>query len=211
MGAEPPPKTCAGTPVSVLLPAGERLLRVHKLGAHKPDEFNSRVPPEPEAGRFDNVDGTSGHLYTAATTAGAIAEGVLRGLGEPTATVRTIPQSALTDRALTELELLVPARLLSLRGANVGQVCQTSWLTKCDPVEYPLTRAWSAAIRGWHGWASGFIWWARKDENELVHVLYEDRLPVPAVRMVGPSVPIDHGPGLDLVRAVLASHNVYVS
>lgn len=212
MGAEPPPPTCPGTPVRILLPPGERILRVHKISPHHgPDEFNSTVLPPPDAGRFDTIDGTYGHLYAAATMAGAVAEGVLRGDIEPTATERSIPAKALAGRGLTELELLVPAPLLSLRGPDVGQVCQSTWLTKCEPYDYALTRAWAVAIRGWHSWAGGFIWWARKNENELVHVLYDDRLGAPAVRIVGPTVPIDRGPGLDLVRSLLALHNVYVT
>jgi hypothetical protein len=195
--------------VSVVLPVGERLIRVHKR-AHSPEEFISTVLPPEKAGRFDTVDGTYGHIYTAATSRGAIAEGVLQGALEPTSMVRSIPRSALADRAMTELELLGPARLISLRGPDVGHVCQSAWLTKCEATDYTLTQAWGAAIRGWHTWAAGFIWWARKNEHELVHVLYDDRLPKPALRPIGPSVPIDSGPGLDLVRTVLAAHNVGV-
>lgn len=194
------------------MPPGERLLRVHRITiGRSPDAFNRTIAPPGSGGRFDTVDGSYGHLYTAATPAGAVAEALLRGSLAPTASARVIPMAALAGRGMTELELLSPAPLVSLRGPDVGHVCQDAWLTKCDSSDYHLTQAWGVAIRAWHPAMSGMVWWARKNEHELVHVLYDDRLPTPAVRVVGSTVPIDSGPGLELVRLLLAAHNVTVS
>ena len=211
MGAEMPPATCAGDPVRVMLPAGERLLRVHRIDStFEPEDFNQTICVPPDDGRFDNVDGTYGHIYVAGSIAGAIAEGILRGSHTPTAVRRFVPRIALAGRAFTTLELLSPASLVSLRGPDVGHVCQDGWLTKCDGTAYPLTRAWGAAIRRWAPTTAGMLWWARKNENEMVAVLYDDRLPMPALRRMGAPITIDSGPGLDLVIALLAAHNVTV-
>ena len=49
------------------------------------------------------------------------------------------------------------------------------------------------------------------DEHELIAVLYDDRLVAPPVRTIGDAIPIDHGPGLEMIVSLLAAHNVTVA
>lgn len=211
MGAERPPADCSGTPVRVLLPPGERLLRVHRLsGTRNATAFNRTVPVPPAGGRFDTVDGTYGHLYVATSPAGAVAEALLRNPHAPTAVRRFVPRAALAGRAISELEVVSPTQVVSLKGPDVGHVCQDGWLTTCESAEYPITREWGAAIRTWVPDAAGMLWWARPDNDELSAVFYDDRPPMPALRPIGPPTPIDSGPGFDLVIALLAAHNVTI-
>jgi len=212
MSAEPPPATCSGHPVSVAIPPGKHLIRIHRQSAkYGPTDFSHKVPMPPEGGRFDTLDARYGHLYVAETPAGAVAEVLLRGKGGPSATNRIVPRAALVGRVMTVVEVLRPTSVVSLRGSDAGHVCQDAWLTKCESEDYPLTREWSAAIRGWQPTKCGFIWWARRDEHELALVLYDDRIPSTDLRPIGPSVPLSHGAGLAMVVAILAGHNVTVA
>lgn len=197
--------------MQIVIPAGTRLIRVYRVGAHGPTTFNRNVPVPPGGGRFDTLDPVYGHLYAAQTPAGAVAEALLRGRGGPSASNRILPRATLTDRAMVEVEILRPTSVVSLRGPDIGQVCQDAWLTKCESDGYPITRLWGAAIRDWAPRDAGFIWWARRDEHELAVVLYDDRLPVADLQIVAPPVPLDHGLGLDLVVSILTRHNVTVA
>lgn len=157
------------------------------------------------------MDPAYGHLYVAETAAGAVAEALLRGSGGPSATNRVLPRAALVGRAATEIVIERPTSVVSLRGPDVGHVCQDAWLTKCESDGYSLTRAWGAAIRDWVPKASGFLWWARRNEHELALVLYDDRIPPTELRAAGPPLPLDVGDGLAMVVAILALHNVTVA
>ena len=206
-----PPTYCPGTPVPVVLPAGARLIRVLRLGKHSPTGFSHTVPVPPDGGRFDTLDPSYGHLYLAETAAGAVAEALLRGPSGPSAANRLLPRAALADRAMAEIELQRPTSVVSLRGPDVGHVCQDAWLTKCEHDAYPLTRLWGAAIRQWAPAEAGFMWWARRDEHELAMVLYDDRVAAADVTLIGAPVPLGYGPGFDLVVSLLALHNVTVA
>lgn len=194
-----------------MIPAGTRLIRVYRLGRHGPTDFNRNVPVPPGGGRFDTLDAAYGHLYAAQTPAGAVAEALLRGRGGPTASNRILPRATLNDRAMAEVELLRSTFVVSLRGPDIGQVCQDAWLTKCEGDGYPVTRRWGVAIRDWAPKDAGFVWWARRDEHELALVLYDDRMATVDLRLIGAPVALDHGPGFDLVVSILARHNVTVA
>jgi hypothetical protein len=213
MPSEEPPDDCAGTPVRAPVTAGTRLFRIHRISQHHgASDFNHTVPSSDSGGgRFDTLDAAYGHLYAALSVPGAVAEALLRGERAPTATSRLIPRLQLAGLGLSELELVRPVDLVSLRGADVGQVCQTSWLTKCEPSSYGITRRWGAAIRRWASWGGGFVWRARLDEEQLALVLYSDRIPPGTVVQAGDTLPIDSADGLELVIALLADHNVTVS
>jgi len=195
----------------VVLPAGARLIRVFRPGKHSPTAFSHKVPVPPDGGRFDTLDPSYGHLYLAATAAGAVAEALLRGVGGPSAADRLLPRAVLAGRAMAEIELERPTSVVSLRGPDVGHVCQDAWLTKCEHDAYPITRLWGEAIRKWAPAEAGFLWWARRDENQLAMVLYDDRLPAPDVTVIGTPIPLSHGLGLNLVVSLLARHNVTVA
>jgi hypothetical protein len=198
--------------VDLTIPPGKRLLRIHRLSyAYGPTDFNHTVPTPPGGGRFDTLDPAYGHLYVAETAAGAVAEALMRGKAGPSATNRIVPRAALTNRVMTEVEVLRPTSVVSLRGRDIGHVCQDAWLTKCESDGYPLTREWGVAIRRWSPKTCGFIWWARRDEGELALVLYDDRIAPADIRPVGPPTPLSHGPGLAMVVAILAGHNVTVA
>jgi RES domain len=194
-----------------MVPAGTRLIRIYRTGRHGPTDFNRRVLVPPDGGRFDTLDPAYGHLYAAHSPAGAVAEALLRGRGGPSAANRILPRATLTNRAMAEVELLKSTTVVSLRGPDIGQVCQDAWLTKCESDGYPITRLWGVAIRGWAPTHGGFIWWARRDEHELALVFYDDRIPTADLRVIGTPKPLDHGPGFDLVVAILAQHNVTVA
>jgi hypothetical protein len=112
---------------------------------------------------------------------------------------------------MTEGEVLGPTSIVSLRGRDIGHVCEDVWLTKCESDEYPLTRERGVVIRHWAPKQCGCIWWARRDEHELDLVLYDDRIPPTDINQVGPSTTLSYGPGLAMVVAIRAGHNVTVA
>lgn len=207
----PPPEACPGTPVTITLPEGMMLARVHSDG-FAATAFNSTPAPTADrGGRFDSLDGDYGCLYAGEDGRVAVAEALLRDIPFPEGGPRQLPFRAIRNKSLSWLETTTALSLVSLRGADLGQVGQDVWLTKCEAVEYVRTRRWAAAIRRWAPDAAGFVWRSRRDEERLAYVFFEDRIPEDPFVAVGDPTPIDEGVGLVRVRKALLRHNVVLT
>jgi hypothetical protein len=111
---------------------------------------------------------------------------------------------------LTELAITAPLQVLSLHGAALTAVGQDTWLTKCLPRDYLLTRQWAAAIRTWEPQAEGFAHRCRHDEDELAWVLFTSPRTVthPGLAVIpGQSYPLDEPLGQTILRSVLNKYN----
>ncbi|MDP9398230.1 MAG: RES family NAD+ phosphorylase [Actinomycetota bacterium] len=168
--------------------------------------------PAPSAlrgGRFDSLDGSYAYLYVGEGPDAAIAETLCRDL--PFAgSARIVPRRRIEGRMLTQLEVTRGLPVVSLHGPDLTQVGQDLWLTKSEPVDYDMTRAWAAAIRGWVPEAGGFVYRCRHDEDLQAWVLFTaPGVAVhPALAEVPEgSLPLDNGAGLVEVRRVLARHH----
>lgn len=207
----PPPEACPGTPVTITLPAGTRLARVHS-DAFAATAFNpTPAPTADRGGRFDSLDGDYGYLYAGEDQHVAVAEALLRDVPFPEGGPRQLPFRAVRSKNLSWLETTGDLSLVSLRGADLGQVGQDVWLTKCEAAEYAQTRRWAAAIRRWVPDAAGFVWRSRRDEERLAYVFFDDRVPGEPFVVVGDPLSVDKGAGLVRVRKVLLQHNVVLT
>jgi hypothetical protein len=176
-------------------------------------EMNSTARPDADSGgRFDSLDGSYGYLYVGADPSAAIAEVVCRDLpfgGTP----RLVPRAAVAGRLLSRIEVTTGIRVVRLHGADLTQVGQDIWLTKSEPSDYALTRAWAAAILTWVPKAGGLEYRCRHDEDRRAWCLVTppDVSEHPRLRLGGGPVPLDSPAGLVVVRAVLARHNAALS
>jgi hypothetical protein len=59
-------------------------------------------------------------------------------------------------------------------GAGAEQLGQDIWLTTADEDDYPITREWAAAVRGWVPDADGLVWKSRRDPAEDALALWGD-------------------------------------
>ncbi|MDP9318320.1 MAG: RES family NAD+ phosphorylase [Actinomycetota bacterium] len=163
-------------------------------------------------GRFDSLDGSYGYLYVGSDPDAAIAEAICRDLpfdGHP----RIVPHRALVGLALTRIEVTTGMLVVSLHGADLAQVGQDLWLTKSDPDDYPVTRAWAAAILGWAPRAAGLVYRCRHDEDRIAWCLTcpPDVVAHPRLRVLARPLPLGSPLGLVAVRGVLARHNAALS
>lgn len=195
----------------VAVPANTLLVRVHSV-RFGPAEFNPNSCPTAEAGgRFDSLGGEYSYLYAGEDDDVAIAEALLRQVPFPSDGPRQLPRRVLENLVLSRLRTTRELQVVSLRGADLGQINQDVWLTKCEAADYVETRQWAAAIRTWAPDASGFVWRSRRDEDHLAYVLFGDRTPRECLALEGDLLPIDGGPGLVLVRRSLLRQNVVVA
>lgn len=57
------------------------------------------------------------------------------------------------------------------------QFSQDTWLTTCDPPQYPQTREWGHWLRNQVTDAAGVVWLSKRDPPNPVMVLFGDRCP----------------------------------
>lgn len=179
MVLQPPPKNFAGAVATSPLPAGSVLWRVHRR------EYGTRVfnPVGSEVlfggGRFDGTTGCEyPYLYAALRPQTAVAEALLRDVKANDRGARFVAKTYWDGRTLTALRTTEPVQLVAIRtGAELGTIGQDTWLTTCDPPEYPQTREWGHWLRDRVPDAAGIVWLSKRDPGEPVMVLFGDRCP----------------------------------
>jgi len=202
-----PPPTCPGRPVIATVPAGSALYRVHssRFGS---TAFNPTKADDPrKGGRFDSDDGSYAYLYAGEDFDTAIAEVLIRDMPSGPSPPRLIPRARILGLVLSELGVTHPLSLVSLHGADLGQVGQDAWLTKCSSEHYAETRRWVAAIRTWVRDAQGLVWRSFRDEDRFSYVVFADRIAAGTL-VERSSIAADRGTGRLLVERVLQRHNV---
>jgi hypothetical protein len=174
-----PPVAYAGTPSSTTVSAGTTLFRVHAK-AHKADSFNP-VPSHRYygGGRFDCTDDDLyAYLYAGKTVDVAISETLLRDLYPDDKGIRKLPRSKIVGRRISAVELTIDLEVVTLRsGADLGAVAQDTWLTTCDPRDYPQSRHWGHWIRAHAPSAHGYVWLSKRDPTQESLVFFGDRVP----------------------------------
>lgn len=210
MPRKPPPLGGHAPAVTTTLAAGTRLWRVHsdRRDAHA---MNPTVPPAGRGGRFDSADGAYAHLYLGRDPEAAIAETLCRSLpldGSP----RIVARQLLSGRVLTALEVRADITVAALYGPHLAAIGQDLWLTKSPSRDYPLTRAWAAAVLTAR--VTGLEYRCRHDETRTAWMLttapevprHPDLTVVPES-----SVALDTPAGREQVRAVLDEHSAVLS
>ena len=125
---------------------------------------------------------------------------------------RLIPRAALTGRRLSSLIVTASLTFVAAHGAALTHLGQDGWLTSSDPVDYPLTRQWAAAIRRWHPTAAGLAYRCRHDDDRLAFMTWSPvpTLPHPALT-VESTIALTDPDALTEVRRVAHAHNATIA
>lgn len=216
MTRQPPPARFTGAPADYLLPAGRYLSRVH--GAAYPGASFNPVASDVlfGGGRFDaTADDRYGFLYAAETDEAAVAEALLRDIDANDRGARFLAKKYWCTRQLSRMQTTVPLPLISLRsGADLGAIGQDTWLTTCDPDDYPQSRAWAHWLRSIASDACGIIWVSKREPTAHAVVLFEDRCPpgaiVPAPGPLAAPCEFGQAAGFQWLRGCLAKYRVAI-
>ncbi|WP_368681165.1 RES family NAD+ phosphorylase [Rhodococcus opacus] len=186
------------------------------LGHRAPHALNPTAQPDELAGgRFDSLDGSHAYLYLADSPDGAIAETICRDLPLDRSIARIVPPSTVTGRTLTALTVTRTLTTAALHGPHLASVGQDLWLTKCEARHYVTTRRWAHTIRAADNDIDGLAYRPRHNEDTLAWILTTDPAITPHVDLaIDPtttSLPLDHGPGRDLVARIIADHSALLS
>jgi hypothetical protein len=204
----PPLAACPGSPVVETVAAGTRLWRIHE-DRFDATQMNPRARPHVEAGgRFDSVDGSYAYLYLGDSPEAAIAETLCRSLFGTEAD-RIVPAITIRRRVLSALVVVQNLTVTSAHGADLNQLGQDLWLTKCNPADYLLTRAWAAAILSWTVPNDGLGYRCRNDEDRHAWVLMTDPgvSHHPNLAGTGEQLLLDTPEGRAILRRTLVTDN----
>jgi hypothetical protein len=198
------------------LPGGSLFWRVHRT------EFDSAAfnPVGAEVlfggGRFDATEAcVYGFMYGALREETAAAEVLLRDVPADDRGARFLPRKYWRERRISALRTNQDVELAAIRtGRELGAIGQDTWLTTCDPREYPQTRAWAHWLREAAVDAAGIIWYSKRDPGQAVLILFEDRCPPGFLRPEpGPltdGVSFDDAEGFAWLRGTLRAYGVTV-
>jgi hypothetical protein len=155
-----------------LLTTTEPWFRIHRI-QYAPLYFGTSGD-----GRFDVPGGKTGVLYVAADEAGAFIE----TLGHATGT-RVLTLSALRSRAIAEIQVRRPLRLVNLTGPGLAQLGADERL--CAG-EYTIAQQWSAAFFRHPQKPDGLYYRSRHDPQRCCAAIYHRALrSLRVVRHVG--------------------------
>jgi len=162
-----------------MLPVGSVLSRVHR-SAYAGLDFNPVASDVVfGGGRFDStVADPFGFLYAGVSDATAIAEALLRDLDSNDYGARFLAKKYWGGRHLSRVTTTSDVELVALRtGVDLGAIGVGTWLTDCDPDEYPQSRAWGHWIRGIAPHVAGFVWLSKREPGADAYIFFDDRCP----------------------------------
>jgi hypothetical protein len=208
-----PPAAPRMPPASAVLAAGTRLWRVHPRTFSGAAFNDVRSDPHFGGNRFDSTpDDPFPYLYAALDPQTALLETLVRGIPFDDKGKRMIRRAAVRELRVTAIELRTPLRLISLlTTTDLARACQDEWLTSTQPAEYPQTRRWCQWLRSRAPWAQGMIWPSARSLGSQSLVLFGDRIPVPALRVVpGAAVELDSADGATWLNQLLQPYLISV-
>ena len=175
---QPPPKY-RGAPHRLVLPEGTTLTRIH-ISPFGAVEFNPTVRGNPFAGgRFDSTpEDEYAYLYAADSDATAISETLLRYLPADDHGTRILHEYRLAGMRIAWINSTCDLPMVTLRsGQDLAAIGQDTWLTTAPSSQFPATRFWAAAIRGWAPWACGLTWRTNREPDGFAYIFFGDRCP----------------------------------
>ncbi|MDQ3154121.1 MAG: RES domain-containing protein [Actinomycetota bacterium] len=197
-----------------MVPPGTWLWRVHP-GRIEADEFAANNGEGASGGRFDSPDDGYWSMYVSFHQTTAVAEQFLPGRTFTQAGMRTLPRKKLAGMMasavkttktteLTLLRLVFEEDFVALRQSD-------EWLVTAEEHDYPLTRRWAGWLRDQVDTVHGIIWQSRADMPRQTAVLFEDRCPPGALRVVtGTSVELDDVVGARWLTETLQHYRIRV-
>jgi hypothetical protein len=206
-----PPPASDLEPLLVEVPTGTVLFRVHS--AHRePTSFN---PGRGRPGRFHPL--VAGDppvvvptLYAASSIPGALSESVFHDVPYRGRAKRVLV-SRLDGLVLSAITTLEPVIVAQLAGAGLRRIeVRRRDLIEGGPATYPRTVEWAAALHEALVQPLGLAWTSRQDDTARVCVLFGDRVQEVHLIMLSPPLPLEVGPGLDLVEQAAADAGIAV-
>jgi hypothetical protein len=195
------------------IPAGTKLWRIHSGAPDRHVLSLNRTPAHPvHGGRFDSPDGSFHYSYFGDDISVCIAETYCRSLPLDDSVPRILRRKKLEGRVLSQVQVTTAFPVALLHGRHLAAIGQDLWLTKCDPVDYPRTQQWAAAVLSGTE-VHGIKYRARNDEDRfsVVMTIRADTDPPVALAdlmaVVRDPIPLDDASGLELVRSHLAVYN----
>lgn len=154
-------------------------------------------------------------MYAALRVETAAAEALLRDAPANDRGARFLARKYWHDRRVSALRTNHDLELAAIRtGQELGAIGQDTWLTTCDPPEYPQTRAWAHWLREAAEDAAGIIWYSKRDPGEAVLILFGDRCApshlTPEPGPLADGVSFDGPDGFAWLRATLSAYGVTV-
>lgn len=215
-----PPPNYAGKPRPHVVQKGDQLVRIHRT-RFDATAFNPTVAAHPlEGGRFDSTPSDPyAYLYAGDDAETAISEKLLRDLPAVSHGARILPEAAIKDLRIAEIEATRDLELVTLRsGSDLGVIGQDTWLTSAPASQYSSTRPWASAIRSWAPWACGMTWQSHREPSGFSYVFFEDRCNPDCFTEVVGDLPLPpHGRALDsgnvrlYLETILTSYNVVLT
>jgi hypothetical protein len=186
--------------------AGKPLTRIYHR-RRGPLVFN----PTKAAGRFRPIYDNAGKIvptaYAGEDQETALAEGLLRGVEAIEAGHRRrLFLKQVQNLSMVTLLPKVDLTLARLHGQGLQRLeLLREDVVDCNASRYPYTAEWAQAIYSCSVPLAGIVWTSRQNDSGKALVLWEGSLdPKESFEKSGPSLRLDDGPGLDLVRQACA-------
>lgn len=138
-------------------------------------------------------------LYAAGDLEGALSETVFHNVAAqgPGKAVRRV---ALRSLAVSTLVCDRDLRLAQIFGFGLRRLNVTRLnLIEASQRQYSRTAAWARALHACDDCIDGLVWVSRQNDGTRSIILFGDRVPGSALRVLGPSLPLKSGPGYDAV------------
>ena len=216
MPRQQPPARFTGAPETMVLPAGAVLSRVHEEKFAATDFKPVPADVVWGGGRFDATQLCRyPYMYVTLRDDVAAAETLLRDIPFNDHGARVLPRAAWRGRRVSRLRTTADVALVALRTAEeLGATGQDTWLTMCDPPDYPYSRTWAHWLRDVVTDAAGLAWFSKRHPPELVMILFGDRCPagllVEEPGPIPPGTTFDDAAGFGWLRTTLARYRVSV-
>lgn len=140
--------------------AGRLLHRIHTAG------FGPIYFDKTTKGRFNAPDCSYGVLYVACNAWGAVAESLLRNVGET-----SVSESFVTSKAYARLRLTRDLRAVQLRGPGQHTLGVTSAVSSVFPYDVP--QAWSKALYDHLDQPDAIVYRSRHNDDELCLAIFD--------------------------------------
>lgn len=181
---------------------GEQLVRVYHRD-HGAQGFN----PTPSSARFRPVRNAKGNVvptaYGAADAETALAETLLRGVDALATGSRR--RLFLKEVIGIEMAVMAPKKEIALarfRGQGLTRLkLRRSDVIDCEAIRYPYTAEWGQAVFDCPVEVGGIVWTSKQSDAERAVMLWKGPVDPEDLVLDGPSIPLDSGRGLEMVRS----------